>query len=198
MMKLKQLSSGILIFTSLFLSACSTTTEHQQQTVPVEERSVDSGSYQDVPAQRSEVPREDTVVDSYAASNERYESGQVRRQESVSEQSASPVALAFLNDAEKYTNAGDSDRAVASLERGLDIEPKNPWLWNRLAAERLKQKMWTIAITLAKKSNAYAAGHEPLQESNWQIIAEAKMALGDIEGARQAKEMVGRFSRARS
>jgi predicted Zn-dependent protease len=116
------------------------------------------------------------------------------RKQSISEQSTSPVALAFLKDADKYTSAGDSARAVASLERGLDIEPKNPWLWNRLASERLKQKMWTKAITLAKKSNAFASGHNQLQKDNWQIISQASMALGDKEGARKADKMIERFS----
>jgi len=118
----------------------------------------------------------------------------IRREESISEQLSSSVALAFLKDADKYTSAGDSARAVASLERGLDIEPKNPWLWNRLASERLKQKIWVKAITLAKKSNALASGHNQLQKDNWQIISQARMALGDKEGAKKANKMIERFS----
>ena len=64
-----------------------------------------------------------------------------------------------------------------------------------MAKERLQQKMWAKAITLAKKSNAFASGHNQLQKDNWQIIAEARIALGDNEGAKKAREMVERFSR---
>jgi len=181
MIKTKLLSTSILIFINLFLSACSTTPE---QNVPVEDRSVSDKASQDVITESRKVTNVETEIvpeDSH-------------REGSVSEQPTSPVALAFLKDADKYTTAGDSARAVASLERGLDIEPKNPWLWNRLASERLKQKMWVKAITLAKKSNAFASGHNKLQKDNWQIISEARMALGDKEGAKKANQMIERFS----
>lgn len=178
---MKLLSTSILIFINLFLSACSTTPEHN---VPVEDRSVSGTASQDVIIGSREVVKAETefvLEDSH-------------REKSISEQSTSPVALAFLKDADKYTTAGDSARAIASLERGLDIEPKNPWLWNRLASERLQQKMWAKAITLAKKSNAFASGHNKLQKDNWQIISQASMAMGDTEGARKANKMIEHFS----
>ena len=181
MKKTKLIYASILIFINLFLSACSTTSEHN---APVDDRSATKTTPHDVTTESPEVTKPDTefvIEDS-------------QRKQSISDQSTSPVALAFLKDADKYTSAGDSARAVASLERGLDIEPKNPWLWNRLASERLKQKMWAKAITLAKKSNAFASGHNQLQKDNWQIISQASMALGDKEGARKADKMIERFS----
>jgi tetratricopeptide (TPR) repeat protein len=181
MKKTKLKYASILIFINLFLTACSTTSEHN---APVDDRSASKTIPQGVTTEIPQITKPDTefvIEDSH-------------RKQSISEQSTSPVALAFLKDADKYTSAGDSARAVASLERGLDIEPKNPWLWNRLASERLKQKMWTKAITLAKKSNAFASGHNQLQKDNWQIISQASMALGDKEGARKADKMIERFS----
>jgi len=181
MKKTKLIYVSILIFINLFLTACSTTSEHN---APVDDRSVSKTIPQDVTTEIPQVTKPDTgfvIEDSH-------------RQQSISEQSTSPVALAFLKDADEYTSAGDSARAVASLERGLDIEPKNPWLWNRLASVRLQQKMWKKAITLAKKSNAFASGHNQLQKDNWQIISQASMALGDKEGARKADKMIERFS----
>jgi len=185
---IKLLSTSILIFINLFFSACSTTSERN---VPVEDRSATISSQQDTGNETNLVTNTEKEPESI---QENIVPGDSRRQESIIAQSTSPVALAFLEDADKYTTEGDSDRAVASLERGLDIEPKNPWLWNRLASERLKQKMWAKAITLAKKSNAFASGHNQLQKDNWQIIAQARTALGDKVGARKAKEMVERFS----
>lgn len=186
---MKRLSTSILIFINLFLSACSITSEHN---VPVEERSISNE------ATPQDVKTKNPVITNTETEFEPTESDIVikdsQREKSVSEQSSSPVAEAFLEDANKYSTAGDSDRAIASLERGLDIEPKNPWLWNRLALERLKQGMWVKAITLAKKSNAFASGHNQLQKENWQIISEARTALGDKEGMRKARKMIERFS----
>jgi len=181
MKKINLIYASILIFINLFLSACSTTSEHD---APVDDRSATKSVSQDVTTVNPEITKAETefiLEDS-------------RRQQSISEQSTSPVALAFLEDADKYTATGDNARAVASLERGLDIEPKNPWLWNRLASIHLQQKMWAKAITLAKKSNAFASGHNQLQKDNWQIISQARMALGDKEGARKADKMIERFS----
>ena len=195
MKKTKLIYASILIFINLFFSACSTTSEHNVKTVPVEDRSITYTTAQDVTTKSRVDTNAETDLESIQAKGVVEDA---RREESISEQSSSPVALAFLKDADKYTTAGDSDRAVASLERGLDIEPKNPWLWNRLASERLKQKMWVKAITLAKKSNTFAAGHNQLQKDNWQIIAEARIALGDGKGAREAQEMVRLFSREKT
>ncbi len=181
MKKTKLIYASILIFINLFFSACSTTSKHN---APVDDRSATKTASQDVTTVSPEVTNAETEF-VHEDSN---------REESISEQSTSPVALAFLEDADKYTIAGDSARAVASLERGLDIEPKNPWLWNRLASERLKQKMWARAITLAKKSNAFASGHNQLLKDNWQIISQARKALGDKEGVRKANKMIERFS----
>jgi tetratricopeptide (TPR) repeat protein len=183
---------SILIFINLFFSACSTTSGHN---VPVEDRSATISSQQDTGNESNLIPNTEKEPESIQATMAAEDS---LRQESISAQSTSPVALAFLEDADKYTIAGDSDRAVASLERGLDIEPKNPWLWNRLASERLKQKMWAKAITLAKKSNAFASGHKQLKKDNWQIISQASTALGDKEGARKADKMTERFSTEKS
>jgi tetratricopeptide (TPR) repeat protein len=185
---IKLLSTSILISINLFFSACSTTSERN---VPVEDRSATISSHQDAGKKNNVVTNTEKEPESIQAIIAP-EDG--LRQESTPAQSTSPVALAFLKDADKYTTAGDSDRAVASLERGLDIEPKNPWLWNRLASQRLQQKMWAKAITLAKKSNTFASGHKQLQKDNWQIIYQARTALGDMEGARKANKMIDRFS----
>ena len=188
---------GTLIFINLLFSACTTIPEHKNKAVPVEDRTVAGTKYQDVTSDSRVVTNDKITVESTQPD---FDPGagvngeDVRREESITDQSSSPVALAFIEDADKYATAGDSGRAVASLERGLDIEPKNPWLWNRLASERLKQKMWAKAITLAKKSNAFASGHNQLQRDNWQIIAKARLVLGDTEGAKKAKEMVWHFS----
>ena len=163
------LSTSILIFINLLFSACSTTPEHDGKFVPVEDRSVTDSSHQDVTSDSRADENTKTMIEPTQSD---VSSGDIRREESISEQLSSSVALAFLHDADKYTSAGDSARAVASLERGLDIEPKNPWLWNRLASESLKQTMWSKAITLAKKSNAFSDVPNHLQKHHWHIISQ--------------------------
>ena len=199
--KAKTLYVGILIFSNLVFSACSSTLVQKNQTVPVEDRNAPSAKHQNVIAGSRVVTNDEIILESSQSefdSEPKVNREDIRREESIAEQSNSPIALVFLEDADKYATASDSSRAVASLERGLDIEPKNPWLWNRLASERLKQKMWDKAITFAKKSNAFASGHNQLQKDNWQIIVEARLALGDEEGVNKAKEMVQRFSREKT
>lgn len=73
------------------------------------------------------------------------------------------------------------------LERALRIEPRNPWLWHRLAVLRLQQGEWQQAIELATKSNTLSNEHTPLLMGNWQVISLALEHLEDKEGARQAK-----------
>ncbi len=195
MQRMKLPYVGISIFINLLFSACTTTSEQNYKTVPVEDRTVTESTYQQATSDSRAISKAETADESHLSDIEREH---VDYRESVPEQSTSPVALVFINDADKYASAGDSGRAVASLERGLDIEPKNPWLWNRLAAERLKQKMWVKAITLAKKSNAFTAGNNQLLKVNWLIIAEARLALGDAAGAMKAQEMARRFSREKT
>jgi len=45
---------------------------------------------------------------------------------------ASPAA-ALLEQSRQQSTNGDYDQAVASVERALRIEPRNPWLWLELA-----------------------------------------------------------------
>lgn len=101
-----------------------------------------------------------------------------------------PAVVALLDDADRNTAAGKRERAVASLERALRIEPKNPLPWHKLSRVRLEEKNWTQALALAKKSNVLATGNKVLQAENWKIIAQAAAALGDASGAAKAREMV--------
>ncbi len=76
---------------------------------------------------------------------------------------------------------------MAMLERALRIEPRNPWLWHRLAVLRLQQGEWQQAIELASKSNTLSNEHPRLLMGNWQVISQALEHLEDKEGARRAK-----------
>jgi Tfp pilus assembly protein PilF len=85
--------------------------------------------------------------------------------------------------------AGRLANAAATLERALRIEPRNPRLWHELARVRLKQGQYAQAESVAARSNSWAGSDNALRAENWRLIAEAREARGDTEGARQAREL---------
>ena len=103
---------------------------------------------------------------------------------------ASQAVIALLYDADHYVAAGKHQQAEATLERALRIDPKNPLLWHKLGRLHLQQGEWQQAIAMAKKSNVLAQGDQRLQADNWLVIAHAKKALGDKQGASQAMNTV--------
>ncbi len=106
------------------------------------------------------------------------------------EQKSSPAVVALLDNADQYSASGKNEQAIASIERAIRIEPKNPLLWHKLGRIRLEQGNWDQAIAMAKKSNVLATGNTSLQAQNWLIIANARNAKGDKPGAEQALDMV--------
>lgn len=84
--------------------------------------------------------------------------------------------------------SGDLDGATVSLERALRIAPDDAVLWHRLAGVRSAQGQHGLVVQLAAKSNALALpGDASLRGSNWRLIAEARRAMGDESGAREAQ-----------
>lgn len=106
-----------------------------------------------------------------------------------------PAVVALLDDADRYSGLGDNQQAIASVERALRIEPKNPVLWNKLGRLHLQNGSWVQAITMAKKSNVHVGGDQSLQADNWQIIGRARQGLGDSAGADEAYKKAQQLGR---
>ncbi len=103
------------------------------------------------------------------------------------------LAIAGLMDgARADAAAGRLANAAASLERALRIEPRNPRLWQELARVRLKQGDYAQAESTAARSNSWAGGDSGLRAENWRLIAQAREARGNAEGARSALEAAER------
>ena len=103
---------------------------------------------------------------------------------------AENVAIAgLMGTARADAAAGRLANAAATLERALRIEPRNPRLWQELARVRLKQGQYAQAESVAARSNSWAGSDNALRAENWRLIAESREALGDAEGARQAREL---------
>lgn len=85
-----------------------------------------------------------------------------------------PAVLALLSEATQQETSGDPEVAAAKLERALRIEPRNALLWHHLAAVRLRQGQTQLAVSLAQKSNSFAARDSELVERNQRIIQLAR------------------------
>ena len=97
------------------------------------------------------------------------------------------VIVALINEADNFSSQGNTEKASASIERALRIEPRNALLWHHLARVRLQQQQWQQAIVLARKSNALAADDNQLKSDNWGLIAVAYEKLGEKDKANDAR-----------
>ena len=77
---------------------------------------------------------------------------------------------------------------VANLETALNIEPRNPFVRQQLAAAHLQQHLPDQAENQAQRSNSFARGNPSIEVENWRVIAAARQARGDLAGAREARE----------
>ncbi|WP_428623382.1 hypothetical protein [Sedimenticola sp.] len=94
---------------------------------------------------------------------------------------------ALLNTAQQQERNNDLVGAVGTIERALRIEPRNAHLWYRLATLRMTQGRHALASDLATKSLSLAGADVALKRENWQLIARARRATGDISGAKVAE-----------
>jgi cytochrome c-type biogenesis protein CcmH/NrfG len=103
-----------------------------------------------------------------------------------------PAVAGLLDAARADVASGRLPNAAASLERALRIEPRNPRLWAELARVRFKQGDYAQAESTARRSNSWAGSDNALRAENWRLIAQAREARGDGEGARSALEQAQR------
>src|SRR5882672_153967 len=108
---------------------------------------------------------------------------------------AESPAIASLMDSARADNvAGELANAAASLERALRIEPRNPRLWQELSRVRLSQRDYVQAESCAARSNSWAGSDDgALRADNWRLIAQAREARGDSDGARAALDAAERL-----
>jgi Tfp pilus assembly protein PilF len=82
---------------------------------------------------------------------------------SASQVSQNTAVQNLYDQAMNYLSVGDFDQAEATLERGLRIEPNNPYLWFELA--RLSADYGNVkkARELASRAQSLAGGDRYLQ-----------------------------------
>jgi len=107
----------------------------------------------------------------------------------------STAVASLMDSARADTAAGRLSNAAATLERALRIEPRNPRLWSELARVRFQQRDYAQAESTALRSESWAGKDNLLRADNWRLIAAAREARGDSNGAQQAREAAGRFEK---
>jgi tetratricopeptide (TPR) repeat protein len=106
----------------------------------------------------------------------------------------SPAIASLMDSARADNAAGRLANAAASLERALRIEPRNPRLWQELSRVRLSQRDYVQAESCAARSNSWAGSDDgALRADNWRLIAQAREARGDADGAKAALQAVERL-----
>lgn len=106
------------------------------------------------------------------------------------EEGSSAAVVTLWRQYQLEADADKTQRATATLERALRIEPRNPFLWQQLAKIKLDQEQPRQAVAMARKSNSLAVGNPYVQLGNWRIIHEAKDQLDDDSGADFAEERI--------
>jgi predicted Zn-dependent protease len=104
-----------------------------------------------------------------------------------------PAVASLIDNARLDSQAGRYANAGASLERALRIEPRNPRLWQELAHVRFSQRDYAQAESCAQRSSSWAESDNALRYENWQLIARAREARGDAEGAKAALDSAERL-----
>jgi tetratricopeptide (TPR) repeat protein len=131
-------------------------------------------------------PAEPPVAPAPSPYGQRNDSSYARSAEEVS----GPAVISLLNRARGDLAAGRAEQAMASLETALQIEKKNPFVWQQLAQAHLKRHDMDDAEITAQRSNSFARGNPYIEIENWRVIAAARQARGDAAGAEQAREKV--------
>lgn len=92
-----------------------------------------------------------------------------------SEQDAGRATSSLLAKADTQEQAQQWERAAAYLERALRIEPRNGYLWHRLARVRMHQGQHSLSKNLIQKSNALAGDDRGLKLENDRLLEQLRL-----------------------
>ena len=106
------------------------------------------------------------------------------------EEVSGAAVINLLSQARSDLAMGRVEQAVASLETALQIEKRNPFVWQQLARAHLQRRQLDDAEIVAQRSTGFARGNPYIEIENWRTIAAARSARGDRAGAEQAREKV--------
>lgn len=179
---------------ALALAACGTLPQQrgvhtdapreQPPTQPEDDTASPSASDQ---VSRSE-PREGAEVAIYQPRPEAEPESLTRKYPTSLDAVSGPAVVSLVEQANGAAQQDRYQTATAVLERALRIEPRNAFVWARLAEMHLKAGDLQQAAATADRANSLARGNPYLEVRNWRTIAEARRAQGDHAGAQAASQ----------
>ncbi len=90
---------------------------------------------------------------------------------------STPVVDDLLAKSQGKFETHELPAAANFIERGINITPNNPLLWQRLALIRFEQGNYQQAKQLALKSNILVEGNVELRRANEKIIRRSNQLL---------------------
>jgi hypothetical protein len=181
---------ALLLFLPVVLAACSAV---EQRRTPAPVRDADTAPIQ-VPQPPPAAPEPSVQTAPYQPPGAIAPVAPTEKERPAAGGYTAPTAT-LVAMADQAEDRGEYGQAASSLERALRIEPRNAYLWNRLAHLRFSEGRYGEAGDLAAKSNALAGRDRALKRDNWKMVAAARRAAGDIPGARAAEQQVELLSR---
>ena len=196
---------SIVAALGLVMAGCASTPPDTTPRTPPAQPSPEQGQTQPLPPSQRQAPpqvpadrggpsssRQNQKQDQDDQSDTPPKEAPPQRAEAVS----SPAVMSLMGRADTLAGSGHMDDAAATLERALDLEPRNAFIYQRLAAVRLAQGQADQAEQLAQKSNSVAGDNPFVEANNWKLIAEARKTAGDAKGASAASSKAVNYERS--
>lgn len=98
------------------------------------------------------------------------------------------ATLALLKQSDRAESSGETEEAVAYVERAIRLNPRQADLWLRLAELQLVREDPAAAVQFANKAIALAGRRMDWVREAWLVIADARAAQGDSAAALQIRE----------
>ena len=98
------------------------------------------------------------------------------------------ATLALLKQSARAESSGNTDEAVAYIERAIRLNPRQADLWLRLAELQLVRQDPDAAVQFANKAIALAGRRMDWVRDAWLVIADARAAQGDATTAEEIRQ----------
>lgn len=99
----------------------------------------------------------------------------------------SPAARSLIQRADSLMAAGDTQAAVAQLERAQRIAPRSAQVYFKLSEAYVALDQLGSAEQFTLKGLSLAGSDSSLQRAGWLLLADIRRARGNVAGADQAE-----------
>ncbi|MDL0432476.1 tetratricopeptide repeat protein [Marinobacter sp. TBZ242] len=103
----------------------------------------------------------------------------------------SPAARSLIQRADSLMAAGDTQAAVAQLERAQRIAPRSAQVYFKLSEAYVAMDQLGSAEQFTLKGLSLAGSDSSLQRAGWLLLADIRRARGNVAGADQAEARAG-------